>query len=411
MVSGVAELRRTEPIKVPKRRNSVHTENTVLLTLLRGGGMTQRDICSLSGLSQAAVTNALSRLMANEEVTKPDETTKPVHYSAIADKFHLIGVSITTISRPRPVVGGFETMWKAMAIVTDRSGKRLDLSLEEWLVEDANTDYRYVVHSVGTMVNRLATRAAQESLDVRAIGIEMGGHIDRISGTVVYAPGLNWHNVSLSRDLQEETNLPVFIENDANALALREGWSVLRTTNFALVLLSDGIGSAVVANRRLLHGATGGAGELGHIPVDQEYGKPCRCGHKGCIETVASYMAMRASAREMELSDDPHVSWIVKEADAGAIGPQEILFEAAKALSQGIIALVCILQPEEVIVSSTALFESKYFKSALRELVLRGVFETCEPKLIFMPTSIQEAAAGATWAAILKEPRQPALMD
>src|ERR1700721_3130740 len=139
---------------------------------------------------------------------------------------------------------------------------------------------------------------------------------------------MNWVNKPIVSDIESRVGLPTVVENDANAFALFETLDPGRTTRFAVVLLSEGIGGAVVDKSRLLHGSTGGAGEIGHIPIAGEDGI-CQCGLVGCLQSIASYPAIRAAAERDACPGE--VRWVVREADLGATRPRAILDRAARA--------------------------------------------------------------------------------
>ena len=125
------------------------------------------------------------------------------------------------------------------------------------------------------------------------IGIGMGspGAVDRFEGTVVGAYNLNWKTVQpIKKDIESAFGIPFFIDNDANAAALGERWKGAgeNQPDVVFMTLGTGVGGGIVAEGKLLHGAGGVAGELGHITVDFDRPFDCTCGKKGCLETVAS---------------------------------------------------------------------------------------------------------------------------
>ena len=125
------------------------------------------------------------------------------------------------------------------------------------------------------------------------IGIGMGspGAVDRFEGTVVGAYNLNWKTVQpIKKDIESALEIPFFIDNDANVAALGERWKGAgeNQPDVVFMTLGTGVGGGIVAEGKLLHGAGGVAGELGHITVDFDRPFDCTCGKKGCLETVAS---------------------------------------------------------------------------------------------------------------------------
>lgn len=104
-----------------------------------------------------------------------------------------------------------------------------------------------------------------------------------------------WRDFPLEARLAAVTGLPTFVDNDAKALALGEGWvgAAAGATDFLAMVVSTGIGAGIVLDGRLLDGASGNAGHIGHVIVEPD-GRPCRCGAQGCLEAEASGPAIAA---------------------------------------------------------------------------------------------------------------------
>lgn len=104
-----------------------------------------------------------------------------------------------------------------------------------------------------------------------------------------------WRRFPLRRRLAEATGLPVFVDNDAKALALGEGWrgAAAGQSNFIAMVVSTGVGGGIVLDGRLLNGVAGNAGHIGHVIVEPG-GRTCGCGARGCLEAEASGTAIAA---------------------------------------------------------------------------------------------------------------------
>ncbi|HEY0122702.1 MAG TPA: ROK family protein [Rhizobium sp.] len=149
----------------------------------------------------------------------------------------------------------------------------------------------------------LAAAVLAETPDLLPVGIGIGspGPLDPEAGVVIAAPSLTgWHEVPLAGILSSRFQLPVRLENDANAAALGE-WRYgagRGARSIVFVTVSTGIGGGVIADGRTLHGRRGLAAEIGHMTITSE-GERCFCGAVGCFEAVASGTALgrRATAR------------------------------------------------------------------------------------------------------------------
>lgn len=127
----------------------------------------------------------------------------------------------------------------------------------------------------------LAVAAKLMSASVTAVGVVVPGVVR--DGVVQYSANISWKDVPLRDVLRAAVGVPVTVGNDVNAAALAEA----DTGDLLYLALGTGIGGAVIANRRLLLGERGLAGEIGHTPVWPD-GEPCACGQRGCLEVYAS---------------------------------------------------------------------------------------------------------------------------
>lgn len=135
-----------------------------------------------------------------------------------------------------------------------------------------------------------ALLASAPGRSVRAIGVASAGPLDLDRGRVTNSPNIAFPVVEITGPLNERFGLPVALINDARAGVLGERWAGAGrgSDNVVYVTLSTGIGGGVVANGRLLLGASGNAGEIGHIPIDTRYNLICGCGFAGHWEAYAS---------------------------------------------------------------------------------------------------------------------------
>ncbi|QHC66474.1 ROK family glucokinase [Rathayibacter oskolensis] len=162
-----------------------------------------------------------------------------------------------------------------------------------------------IVDVVVEMVERL--REGLPAGDVAAVGVAAAGFIDASQSIVYYAPNINWRNEPFREKLSARIDLPIIIENDANAA----GWAEFRygsgrlVSDMLMLTIGTGVGGAIVINDRLLRGGFGAAAEIGHMRVVPG-GLPCGCGARGCIEQYGSGRALQRFAGEL--------------ADAGGIG-------------------------------------------------------------------------------------------
>ncbi len=170
-----------------------------------------------------------------------------------------------------------------------------------------------------------------ETIKAMGIGAPNGNYYN---GTIEFAPNLAWaHNgiVPLAKLFSERLNdIPVGLTNDANAAAIGEmTYGVARgMKNFIVITLGTGVGSGIVINGQLVYGCDGFAGELGHVIMRRENGRPCGCGRSGCLEAYCSATGVARTAREL-LSKTQEPS-ILREMDPEAITSLDVSIAAGK---------------------------------------------------------------------------------
>lgn len=212
---------------------------------------------------------------------------------------------------------------------------------------------------------RAASDAAGASFrDLTRIAVAAPGPIDIDAGVVTAAPNLGWTDVPLRSLLARGLQAEVLLENDANAAALGEfvyGAGKPYDT-MVYVTISTGIGGGFVFDGKIFHGASGAAGEIGHITVEPS-GPTCFCGNRGCLEIVASGTAIGRIATEavkagrsetmQRLADDPEEIDSEDVARAAAEGDpvaNEILDEAARYIGIGFGSLINLVNPQAIVV-------------------------------------------------------------
>jgi glucokinase len=137
-------------------------------------------------------------------------------------------------------------------------------------------------------------------LELAGIGIAAPNAEPR-TGTITRPANLEWDSVNLVEEMGRYHRVPMAATNDANAVAIGEMLfgAARGMRDFIAVTLGTGVGSGIVANGELVHGADGLAGELGHLPVAGRTGRECGCGQLGCLETYASASGITRTAMEL----------------------------------------------------------------------------------------------------------------
>jgi glucokinase len=178
---------------------------------------------------------------------------------------------------------------KLAAALVDPSAR---LSAQSSVPTPSSGDPEAVWSALASLVEATVTSAASAPV---VCGVGCGGPMAPGGSSVSPLNIGAWRDFPLRRRLAELTDLPVFVDNDAKALALAEGWrgAARGEDDYLAMVVSTGVGGGIVLDGRLLDGRLGNAGHIGHVVVEPD-GRPCRCGGRGCLEAEASGTAIRA---------------------------------------------------------------------------------------------------------------------
>jgi glucokinase len=204
-------------------------------------------------------------------------------------------------------------------------------------------------------VTELAALAGMAPHEVASIGVGIPGQVDRRAGRVQHAVNLDVEELELGRELSALIGAPVSVENDVKAAALGafhllSGDSATRdddsAQSMAYLNLGTGLAAGIVIGGRLWRGSRGTAGEIGHIVVDPA-GVLCKCGQRGCLETVASGSAI---ARQWPTSHPIPPLDLFDRADQGNADARRVRGGVAQGVANAVRVLVLTVDVEDVVV-------------------------------------------------------------
>lgn len=241
--------------------------------------------------------------------------------------------------------------------------------------------------AVTTAIDALTAESATRFGKLRGIGICSPGPLDPVTGIVINPPNLPcWKNFPLAAEIARIYQVPVRVDNDANAAALAETiWGAGRGYKYVFYAsLGTGIGTGIVLDGRIYHGHTGAAAEGGHISIDYR-GPVCACGKRGCIETLAAGPAIAARARALVAakpssastlldlaggSVDAVTSEIVGKAYlAGDPVAREVLQETVKLLAFWFGNMIDLIDPDVLIIGGGVSSMMRPFFDEIRNLL------------------------------------------
>ncbi|WP_231961002.1 ROK family protein [Pedococcus dokdonensis] len=205
-----------------------------------------------------------------------------------------------------------------------------------------------VVEALGDLLGELGSVARGQGLTPVGAAVVSPGSVDEGQGVVRYASNLGWRDVPLRDLLEPAVGLPIAVAHDVRTAGLAE-WrfgAARGSDDVVLVPIGTGVAAAVVSAGGLVTGATGTAGEFGHIPVVPD-GEPCACGQRGCLEVYASGagVARRYAARTGSVATAREVvARLGSDPDA-----DEVWAEAVTVLARGLAILTLLLDPSVIV--------------------------------------------------------------
>ncbi|MFG3028465.1 ROK family protein [Streptomyces sp. NPDC048253] len=363
----------------------------VFTTVLSQGPLTRLELARRAGLSAAAVTKAVRPLFASGYLVEDADTEAR---SALGRPANLVRVD-----GGRALFLGLKLTGDAIFGVLTDLRCRILLARRVPLTDRAA---KAVLASTAELVRELLTEADGYGVRVMGLGIAVSGDVDRGEGVVRYSPFLEWRDVPLAELARAVTGLPVTVDNDVRALTVAEQWfgAGVGLSNFAVVTVGAGVGCGLVVHGRVVAGAHGVAGEIGHVTVDPD-GPLCHCGNRGCVEAIAADPAILARIRErsgVEVTDTTEAVDLARRGDDHA---REAYSRAGEAIGRGIATVANLLGPERVVISGEGLAAYDLFAEQIRSAFAAAAFgSAARCDLQTRPLPFEEWARGAAATAI-----------
>lgn len=343
--------------------------SAVLRLIASSGPIARSTIARELGLSPATVTS-LTRELSDQGILRVAERA-PSRGGRPALLLEIVGAAATAFGvkvAPDHLVG--------VRI-------NLDADVLERFAEPFDAAAPDAPENIGEALTRWLA-SSTERAPLLGVGLGVPGIVSRAG--IVEAPMLGWRQLNLATLVADKLGVPVLVDNDVNTLAVAERLYGRGTVDdFVTVTIGPGVGLGIVARGDIYRGFAGGAGEFGHVNV-VEGGAACRCGLRGCLETIVADPALvRRARREGVISSRAGIERLRRLAatDERARG---IFADAGATLGRALAGVVNVLSPQLVLVSGEGTqawpYLSEAFESSLRHHVfppLAGVAVEVDP--------------------------------
>ncbi len=333
-----------------------------LFQLLRDGSpRTRAELAQLSSLARSTVTARVEALLACGLLAPVGEAAStggrpPTRFALNRDNRVVLAIDLGASH--------------ASVAVTDLSCRVLE---ERTVDSDIADGPEMVLELVASIAIELLKSIDRPLGDVAGVGIGVPGPVEHATGRPANPPIMpGWHDFDIPKHLGKTFTGPVLVDNDVNLMALGEyvtSWQ--SAPHLLLVKVATGIGAGIVSDGRLMRGALGSAGDLGHVQVA---GAPddivCRCGNIGCLEAIAAGPAIAAKLRSKGLDVDGSQG-IVDAVAAGDIAALQAVREAGRDLGTVLATCVNLLNPSVIVIGGKLSEAGEYLLAGVREVVYR----------------------------------------
>jgi len=328
-----------------------------ILTVIRNdSGMTQADVARRTELSRATVSNLVAELRRRGLVRTGDRLNN--------GRSGLEAV----IGRSSNVVVGVDFGHRHVRVGVANLSGRLLADEERPLPLDLSVPESCA--KAWEMASRLITASGAQKSDVVHVGVGLPGPIDPLSGQVGWGAIMQrWERLEARSTLRAALDLPVSVENDGNLGALgelRQG-AGQGLTDFVYLNLATGVGAGLIIGGRLHRGAAGTAGEIGHITIDEQ-GPLCRCGNRGCLETVIGIGGVLDTLRHTH-GPGLDMTGLLRLVAGGDVSCRRALADAGRAAGVVVADLCNLLSPQRVIVGGDLAQAGEVILGPLRSTV------------------------------------------
>lgn len=367
--------RRSTP---PGSQSSLREANRARLldSLKRHGRLTQIELSGATGLSPATVSNIVKELTAGG-VLHTSFTSRSGRRATLVSLARQVGLVAGAHFSPRK-------LHVAIADATRTVVAESSLPLAPDHRHDAELDRLSLL--LGDMVDGLGGSLS----DLSAVGLALPAPVDPRT-SVISTPGLlpGWDGVDIARSLAARIGRPVHVDSEANLGALaeaREG-AARGASSSVYLRVGHSISAGLLVDGELFRGMSGRTGQIGHMTIDEKGGL-CRCGNRGCLETVAAGPALLAGLTE---DDGIHrLRDLVTAAGDGVASAQRAIADAGRHIGIAAASLCNLIDPERIVVGGELALAGEILLAPLRHSLERSILGGGVPEIV--------ASSFAEWA-------------
>ncbi|AQQ52379.1 ROK family protein [Planococcus lenghuensis] len=362
-------------------------KSLVLSRIKDNAPISRASVASQTGLNKGTVSSLVSDLLDDHLICEsgPGESSggrRPVMLLFNEKAGYSIGIDI-----------GVNYL---LGVLTDLSGN----IYEEKSMVFSKLPYEDIEEKLFATIDYLMAAAPPSPHGIIGIGIGVPGIVDK-NGLLLLAPNLDWKNIDLKTTLQEKYQLPITVENEANAGAYGEKkfGASKDFENIVYVSAGIGIGVGLILNGSLYRGSNGFSGELGHMTI-QANGEKCRCGNEGCWELYASEQALITKAQQLGIPLPENAGFdlqtLMTLASEGNAEVEALFEQTGDYLGIGIINIINTFNPKQVVIGNRMAAAEEWLSGPIKKRVENQAlwFQQNDLEIAFSERSTRSAALG-----------------
>jgi predicted NBD/HSP70 family sugar kinase len=371
-----------------KYPNPIESAGQLLELIRENNGVTRADLVAMTGLARSTVTQRVDLLLSDEFVIEDGEARSTGGRPPAILRFNgdagVILAADLGATHARFAVTSLDA-----EILVDRA--------MELLIADGPDP---VLSTTQSVFDELLRESGKSSVDVRGVGIGLPGPIDFATGRPSDPPIMpGWNQFPVGKRFSDRYDVPVRVDNDVNIMALGEYWSSdASVDDMVFVKVGTGIGTGLILDGHLYRGATGAAGDMGHIRVGTSDAM-CRCANLGCLEAVAGGGALAHHLTELGYAtkDGRDVVALAATGNSDAI---HAIRDSGRTIGDTLAGVVNLVNPAEIVIGGDVARAGQPLLAGIRETVYRRSTTLNTSDLAIRSSELGDSA-GAIGAAAL----------
>ena len=331
-------------------------QGSIFKIIHRNGPITRKELAENTSYSAATITNHVKKLIEEEYVIETEKGSsnggrKPVYIKVNPEKGYMLSLNIGVNHSQLYLFNlAFEIL----------EGKEIDIDHEE----DAEFNLLQIKDEIEFLLNNNEINREK----ILGLGVGVVGLIDREKNQLEFAPNLGWRDLAIPKFYAQYFDFPIILENEAKAAVIGEKEFVYpEIENLVFVSINEGIGCGILLEGDLYTGASGNAGEFGHLIIDSD-GPKCHCGNNGCWETLASEAALKSEVNNY-LKKDLTIEEIYELDFEKDKDLKRIIEKSGCNIGIGLVNIINSLSPEHIVIGGGIIRAEGYLMKNINKIV------------------------------------------